>query len=101
MNEFERRWTQGAAAARRATPAESTDAPLGFATRVVAQWQSQPAPSLLSLWQWHASRVLKVVLVLMFVALAINTVAEITETSPPPFGPPAVEDTVADSVSIL
>jgi len=101
MNEFERRWTQGAAAARRATPAESTDAPLGFATRVVAQWQSQPAPSLLALWQWHASRVLKVVLVLMFVALAINTAVEIGEASPPPFAAPAVEETVADSVPLL
>jgi hypothetical protein len=101
MNEFERRWTQGAAAARRATPEESTDAPLGFATRVVAQWQSQPAPSLLALWQWHASRVLKVVLVLMFVAFAINMAAEISEASAPPFAPPAVEDTVAESVSIL
>lgn len=101
MNEFERKWTEGTAAARRATPAEATDAPLGFATRVVAQWQAQPAPSLLSLWQWHASRVLKVVLVLMFVAIAINTVAEITETSPPVFSAPAVEETVAESVSLL
>jgi hypothetical protein len=101
MNEFERRWTRGAAAAHRTAPEESTDAPLGFATRVVAQWQAQPAPSLLALWQWHASRVLKVVLVLMFVALAINMAAEISESSAPPFAPPAVEDTVADSVSIL
>ena len=101
MNEFERRWTQGTGAARRATPAESTDVPLGFATRVVAQWQSQPAPSLLSIWQWHASRVLKVVLVLMFVALAINMAAELSEASPSPFAAPAVEETVADSVSML
>ncbi len=101
MNEFERRWKIGAAAGRRARPAESAEAPLGFATRVVAHWQSQPAPSLLSLWQWHAWRVLKVVVVLLIATLAVDAAVELAEPSAPPLVAPAVEETVTDAISML
>ena len=79
----------------------SDEAPLGFATRVVAQWQSRPAPSLLSLWQWHSWRVLKAVVVLLLVTLLVNTAVEMGEPSAPPLAAPAVEETVTDAISML
>jgi formate hydrogenlyase subunit 4 len=101
MNEFERRWKLGATAAHRAEPMETPLAPFGFATRVVAQWQSRPSPSNLSLWQWHAWRVFKVVVVLTIVALLFNTFVELGEPTVSPLAAPTVEETVTDSISML
>jgi hypothetical protein len=102
MNEFERRWRIGAGAARRLPPEDPAQAPLGFATRTVAQWQSSPMPSVAQLWQWHAWRVFKVVLVLMMVALLMNAAVELGEwVSPSPLAAPAVEDTVAEALWML
>jgi hypothetical protein len=101
MNEFERKWQEGAAAARRATPEESPEAPLGFATRVVAQWRSRAAPSLLSLWQGQAWRTLKVAVALLVLAFLFSAAAEMDEPSTPPLAAPAVEETVTDAISML
>ena len=81
MNEFERRWKLGAAAARGAADETEPQAPFGFATRVVAGWQSAPAPSLIVLWQWLAWRVLGGVVVALAALLAID-VALSTQDDP-------------------
>jgi uncharacterized RDD family membrane protein YckC len=70
MNEFERRWKLAAAAARHAADETEPPAPFGFATRVVARWQS--APSLLAVWQRLAWRVLGGVAVALAAMLAID-----------------------------
>jgi len=101
MNEFENRWQRGADAARRGTPAESPEAPLGFATRVVAQWQSRPALSLLSLWQGQTWRALKVAVALLVAALLFGAVVDLEQPASPPLAAPAVEDTVTDSICML
>lgn len=72
MNEFERRWKLGAAAAQRAADETESPAPFGFATRVVARWQSAPAPSLIAVWQRLAWRVLGGVAVALAAMLAID-----------------------------
>ena len=71
MNEFERRWKLGAAAQRRAAEIEP-QAPIGIATRIVARWQSAPAPSLLAVWQRLAWRVLGSVAAMLAAMLAID-----------------------------
>ena len=75
MNEFERRWKLGAAAARAAASEPQSDAPFGFATRVVARWQSRPAPTLAAIWQRLAWRVLGGVGVALAAMLAIDVVS--------------------------
>ena len=72
MNEFERRWKLGAAAARRATEESETPAPYGFATRVVSRLPAVPAPSLHQVWQRLAWRVLGGVAVALAAMLAID-----------------------------
>ncbi|HEY3900381.1 MAG TPA: hypothetical protein VGM54_17360 [Chthoniobacter sp.] len=97
MNEFERRWQMGARASRGDAPNLSNEAPLGFATRVVAQWQAHPEPSLMALWQRLSLRVLGV-MALIFLALAVYgafTVSGDNSIEPP------VENAVADSFWLL
>ena len=72
MNEFERRWKLAAAAARRTADEPEPQAPYGFATRVVARWQTAPAPSLIAVWQRLAWRVLGGVAVALAAMLAID-----------------------------
>ena len=72
MNEFERRWKLGAAAAHQSGDDAPPGAPFGFATRVVARWQCAPAQSLAMLWQRLAWRVLGGVAVALAAMLAID-----------------------------
>lgn len=90
MNEFERRWKLAAAAARQSDP--ETPAPYGFATRVIARWQSTPAPSLTMIWQRLAWRVLGGVAMVLAAMLAVETA--ISPQDDPLM--PAVGDTVSD-----
>ncbi len=101
MNEFENRWSQVAAAARRGMPVESSEAPLGFATRVVAHWQSRPALSLVSLWQGQAWRALKLAMALLLAAFLFGAVVDLEQPATPPLAAPPVEDTVTDSICML
>ncbi len=91
MNEFDRRWKLAAAAAAPASPQDSA-APFGFATRVVATWKSQPAPSLNALWQRLAWRALG------SVAAALAMILAVGATFTPQDDPltPPIEDTVSE-----
>lgn len=99
MNEFENRWQQGVAAVRRAAGEFDDAAPLGFATRVVAQWQAMASAELpLSLlWQRLALRVLGAM------ALIFLTLAAYEALFPDKDAPlqPHVENAVADSFWLL
>ena len=97
MNEFERRWKLGARAAHAAAPHLSHEAPFGFATRVVAQWQKSPEPSLIALWQWLSLRVLGV---MALVLLGLAAYGALTTSSDATLEPP-VENAVADSFWML
>ncbi len=98
MNDFESRWKIGAEAARRAdSPMPSEQAPLGFATRVVAQWQAQPEVSLPALWQWFALRMLGVMAVIL---LTLAAYGALSWSSDVPL-PPPVENAVGDSLWLL
>ncbi len=97
MNDFESRWKMGLAAARQASPAPSADAPLGFATRVVALWQAHPEPSLAMLWQWLALRVLGVMTLILLTLAAYGALSSTSEAS---LEPP-VENAVGDSLWLL
>lgn len=92
MNEFERRWKLAAEAAQRVAADPGTPAPYGFATRVVARWQSTPAPSLAAIWQRLAWRVLGGVAMVLAAMLAVETAVS------PQDDPltPAVGDTVSE-----
>lgn len=72
MNEFEPRWKL-AAEAQRDLADPVGGAPFGFATRVVAQWRSAPAPSLAVLWQRLAWRALGGIAMALAAMLAIDT----------------------------
>jgi hypothetical protein len=98
MNDFERRWEMGLRAARlAASPVPCEDAPLGFATRVVAQWRAHPEPSLTVLWQRFALRVLGVMALILLTLAAYGALSSIGEA---PLQPP-VENAVADSFWLL
>jgi hypothetical protein len=98
MNEFEERWQKGLAAVRRApAAAPSEEAPLGFATRVVAHWQSHPEPALALLWQRLALRVLGA-MALVLLSLAAYDALSMGGDAPLP---PPVENAVADSAWLL
>ena len=98
MNEFDHRWQIGLKAARRAASAPSDeDAPLGFATRVVAQWQAHPEPSLALLWQRLALRVLGAMALILLTLAAYDALSMASDTS---LQPP-VENAVADSAWLL
>ena len=97
MNEFDHRWQRGVEAARRAESAPSDEAPFGFATRVVAQWQAHPEPSLALLWQRLAWRVLGA-MALVLVTLAAYDALSMGSDAPLP---PPVENAVADSAWLL
>jgi hypothetical protein len=98
MNDFESRWKMGAEAARRAgSSIPSEEAPLGFTTRVVAQWQAQPKVSLPALWQWLALRVLGVMALIL---LTLATYGALSWSSDASLSPP-VENAVGDSLWLL
>lgn len=97
MNEFDHRWQLGLEAARRAAAPLSEEAPLGFATRVVAQWQAHPEPPLAQLWQRLALRVLGA---MALVLLTLATYDALSMGNDTPLQPP-VENAVADSAWLL
>jgi hypothetical protein len=98
MNEFENRWQTGVKAARGAAPASSDDeAPLGFATRVVAHWQAQPEPPLAMIWQRLALRVLGAMALILISLAAYDAISMSGDSS---LQPP-VENAVADSAWLL
>lgn len=96
MNEFEDRWMKGAEAARRAKPATSDEAPFGFATRVVAQWQSQPEASLNLLWQGLAMRILGAMAIILLSLATYDAISMGDNSVEPP-----VENAVGDSLGLL
>ena len=97
MNEFERRWQMGARAARAGAPDLSSAAPFGFATRVVAQWQKNPEPSLITLWQRLSLRVLGVMTLIL---IGLAAYGALTANGDNSLEPP-VENAVADSFWLL
>ena len=94
---FDERWKIAAAAARRATPELPAEMPLGFATRVVARWQAQPASSLAWLWQRLALRVLGAVLLVLVTLAALD----FTDKSNHDSWRPEISDTVGESFWML
>ena len=101
MNEFEERWKQGVKTARGAEPAStpapaSDEAPFGFATRVVAQWQAHPEPPMSLLWQRLALRVLGAMALILISLAAYDAFSMGNDSLQPP-----VENAVADSAWLL
>ena len=99
MNQFEERWKKGVNAARLAASTSevpSDEAPLGFATRVVAHWQAHPEPSLSVLWQRLALRVLGAMALILISLAAYDALSMGSDSLPPP-----VENAVADSAWLL
>jgi hypothetical protein len=99
MNEFEERWKQGVNAARSAESASaqpSDEAPLGFATRVVAHWQAHPEPPVSVLWQRLALRVLGAMALILISLAAYDALSTGNDSLQPP-----VENAVADSAWLL
>lgn len=70
MNRLDANWRRLVKAARTAPRPEPTEAPYGFATRVIARWQESPAPSLLGVWEFLSLRVLAFGCAVMVVSLA-------------------------------
>jgi hypothetical protein len=97
MNEFERRWQLGARAGREGAPELSEEAPFGFATRVVAEWQAHPEPSLIMLWQRLSLRILGVMALIL---IGLATYGALTTNGDNSLEPP-VENAVADSFWML
>ena len=87
----------GARAARAGAPDLSNAAPFGFATRVVAQWQKNPEPSLITLWQRLSLRVLGVMTLIL---ISLAAYGALTVNGDNSIEPP-VENAVADSVWFL
>ena len=71
-HEFDPRWKIAAAAARRAQPDAPAEMPPGFATRVIAHWQAQPAASLALLWQALALRLLGALALVLAMLAALD-----------------------------
>lgn len=97
MNEFKRRWKLGAEMARDGEDASPVEAPFGFSARVVAQWQTQSAPTLAALWQSFVLRALGAVTVVLLILVTYGTVSSNHEE----FTRPEIESAVADSLSLL
>lgn len=75
MNEFDSRWKLAAAAARRVAEERPTEAPFGFATRVVTHWKASPEPSIAAIWQRLAWRVLGGVAAALLAMIALDAAA--------------------------
>jgi len=97
MNEFERRWKLGAEAARRDDDDSPGEAPVGFAARVVAHWQTQPGPSLATLWQSLVLRALGAVTLVLLILVTYGTFS----SSHDELARPELESAVADSLVLL
>jgi hypothetical protein len=69
----ERAWPRLAARAR-TSPADQSAAevPLGFATRIVAQWKSQPREASFALLEWLALRGMAVAMIILLGSAALG-----------------------------
>ncbi len=65
-------WSRLARTARQSPEPAAAEAPFGFATRVVAQWQTAPAPSLASVWETLSKRILAVSCALMVITVVAS-----------------------------
>lgn len=92
MKNFDQRWQEMAAHARRAQNLPGpTTAPAGFATRILARSAANRAPAVEDLWlEW-----LRPALAVTTVAAAILTGLEVQANHPTTLGRPAVENTIA------
>ncbi len=92
MNDFDQRWQELAAQARRASPPPADDpAPAGFATRVVARAKPVASPDWDDLWlRWARQS-----LAFMTACGALMLVLEFSARRPPTLGRTGVENTVA------
>ena len=97
MNEFKRRWKLGAEVVRGDDDASPVEAPFGFSARVVAQWKTQPAPTLAALWQSLALRALGAVTLVLVILVTYG----VFSTSHEEFARPEIESAVADSLTLL
>ncbi len=93
MKSFDAKWQQCAARARQAAP-RAEAAPLGFATRIAARAFHVQPPSLESVWQSFALRLLAGALGALLVAAAIE-VPHLRDAHPLE---PGVANTVAQLV---
>lgn len=93
MKLFDRKWQIGAAEARKATAPQLQGIPFGFATRVVAGWQSRTrAASPEAIWERLGLRALVCASVLLLISLAWSSSisADVQAFKP------SLEHTVAD-----
>lgn len=58
--------------AKKAPAAPEPEMPFGFATRVVARWQSAPASSPWTVWEMFSRRILAVSCAVMFLSLVFG-----------------------------
>jgi hypothetical protein len=72
MNRPDQHWERLVSEAHRAPARPMPEAPLGFATRVVARWREHPLPSLVSVWKMLSLRVLAFGCVVMVASLAAS-----------------------------
>ncbi|MEW6304912.1 MAG: hypothetical protein AB1705_15670 [Verrucomicrobiota bacterium] len=72
MHDSKDSWDRLIEAARQAPEPAMPEAPFGFATRVVARWQSAPPPTLLSVWELLARRILVGACAVMLLSLALH-----------------------------
>lgn len=79
MNKHEQKWDRLVELARQAPKAPDAEAPLGFATRVVANWPKSAAePSIWTIWEGLSLRFLGVGLAIMIITVgaSYSTLAE-------------------------
>ena len=97
MNAFDRRWKQAVEAASSVSEAPlPEEAPLGFSTRVLAQWPATREPSLSSLWQALSMRVLGAVTLILALCLAYQGIF----SPPDSLASPELESAVTDSFAL-
>ena len=79
MKRFAHTWSRLAHSARSA-PLQSEEPPLGFATRVIANWRSQAAESAVDNLEWFAMRGMGIALMILLgsAAYGYNTIASMT-----------------------
>ncbi len=99
MNEFDRRWQVGAEEARKQPLEAPASMPLGFAGRVVAQWQPEKRGpvSLLSIWDTFSRRMV----ICLSVVLLITAIFSWPTDGQGEITRPPLEDTVSDLFSTL
>lgn len=92
MKDFDQRWQELAAHARRGRIAQETpQPPAGFANRILAQAVANKGPAVEDLWlEW-----LRPALAVMTIVAAVLTGLEVHANRPATLGRPAVENTIA------